>query len=419
MKLGIIILALLIAGCTQESGIANPAAVFCASRNYTYELRGNEGFCVFNNNSECPEWDYYYGNCAPETINDNEPVNNTNKLTFDNYYPVTDPVVNFTESDITYLGVNCAGTDSEIADCIAKWQTINIDYCYPGDPRADCTDPMRFNYMLQGIYPTNEIIRELRDTKIYGICFTYAGIYCSIANYYGLECRVVNSITKPSERTGNTFGITGMSPTEFDRLKIKLEANNYDYDYEMMRLIARETPEHYWAEVYLDGEWIVKDASVLVTGYENPKTSYIALNDYEVTNWTKLDPNPKIELYNKGELIEEVITSENNYIPDTTNYTGITDDLGNNRATNIDDYMQGRGLAPYYNSCNDTCNFFKNTIPYCLSDCELEFYTCYEECSGENAYKVCDYICGNEANISNCYKACSGEELNLNCYLGC
>jgi len=376
MKLGIIILILLIAGCTQNE----PSNTLNNSNNESTLIAGEQS---------------------------------------NNLYTLTEPAVTFSESDIEYLGINCSGSESEISDCIMEWEASNIDYCYLGDNRSDCSDPMRFNYMLPGIYPTNEIIREKRDTKIYGICFTYAGIYCSIAKYYGLNCRVMNSITKPSDRTGETFGITGMSPTEFDRLKIKLDEKGYNYSYEMMRLIALETPEHYWAEVYLDGEWVVKDASAVVTGYSDPATSYKITNDYEITNWSTRDPNPKIELYNKGELREETITN-NDYTPDTSNYTGLTDDLGQeNRVSNIDEYMKGMGLAPYYNSCENTCEFFKGTIPYCLDDCKLEFYACYEECSDSKLYKVCDYICARESNPSNCYKNCSGEELNLNCYQQC
>lgn len=368
------------------------------------------------------------GNTLNNTNNQSTINNSNNERTLitveqsNNWYTLTEPAVTFSQSDIEYLGINCSGSETEIADCIMEWEASNIDYCYPGDIRSDCSDPMRFNYMLPGIYPTSEIIREKRDTKIYGICFTYAGIYCSIAKYYGLDCRVMNSLTKPSERTGNTFGITGMSPDEYNRLKTKLDEKGYNYTYEMMRLIALETPEHYWAEVYLDGEWLVKDASAVVTGYSDPATSYKTTNDYEITNWSTRDPNPKIELYNRGELIEEEIVTtsdDNNYQPDTSNYTGVTDDLGDNRARNIDDYMQGLGLAPYYNSCEDTCEFFKGTIPYCLSDCDLEFYECYETCSGNKAYKTCDYICARESNQSNCYKNCSGEELNLNCYQQC
>ncbi|PIU88736.1 hypothetical protein COS64_02515 [archaeon CG06_land_8_20_14_3_00_37_11] len=64
------ILVLFIAGCTQTE-IANPAAVYCEDKGYNYDIRdtpiGQDGFCVFNDSSECSGWDYYHGECTEET----------------------------------------------------------------------------------------------------------------------------------------------------------------------------------------------------------------------------------------------------------------------------------------------------------------------------------------------------------------
>jgi putative hemolysin len=49
-------------------GIPNPASVFCKEHGGVLEIRkdkeGNErGFCIFDDGSECNEWDFYYGKC--------------------------------------------------------------------------------------------------------------------------------------------------------------------------------------------------------------------------------------------------------------------------------------------------------------------------------------------------------------------
>ncbi|MBW3002214.1 DUF333 domain-containing protein [Candidatus Woesearchaeota archaeon] len=62
---------------------ANPAAVKCVQMGYEYKVRfgpGGEtmGYCIFDDNSECLAWDYYYGKCFP----------GQNK--FEDYFKITD-----------------------------------------------------------------------------------------------------------------------------------------------------------------------------------------------------------------------------------------------------------------------------------------------------------------------------------------
>lgn len=309
-------------------------------------------------------------------------------------------------------------------------------YCFSDSGYFDCTDPLRFNYMLPGIYQSNEIIKEnVNNSKIYGICYTYAVVYCSIAEYYGLECRIMNSLTKPSDRIGITTGITGMSREEYNRLEIKLDDKGYNYSYDLMRLIAEETPEHYWVEVKIGDEWVVKDASVSVTGSASTEEMYKNNNDYEVTNWTSRNPNNVIiEKWNVSDtggedtelsFIEQL--EEARQYSSEEEYVGITDDLGQgNRAANIDDFMQGKGLAPYFDSCSDVCGFFQDTLSVdCVPDCEsyMSEFECYEECSGEPYYITCDYICGDvegDEEYLECMSSCSGEtEFSIACDYEC
>ena len=55
---------------TVAPGLANPASVHCADKGGTLDIRsdaaGNQsGFCVFADGSECEEWAYFRGECAP------------------------------------------------------------------------------------------------------------------------------------------------------------------------------------------------------------------------------------------------------------------------------------------------------------------------------------------------------------------
>jgi len=50
-------------------GMANPASIFCGERGGELEIRrrteGETGFCIFSDGSECEEWDFFRGGCAP------------------------------------------------------------------------------------------------------------------------------------------------------------------------------------------------------------------------------------------------------------------------------------------------------------------------------------------------------------------
>jgi putative hemolysin len=51
-------------------GMANPASVYCEDNGGTLEIRtgadgGEYGVCMFDDGSECDEWAYFRGECAP------------------------------------------------------------------------------------------------------------------------------------------------------------------------------------------------------------------------------------------------------------------------------------------------------------------------------------------------------------------
>ena len=339
------------------------------------------------------------------------------------------PVSTFSKEDIDYLGIACSGSDTEIAECIEKWQENNMIYAGPSTSYVDFSDPIRWNYFLPGIFPSREIIYERVDNgKVYGVCFDYAIVYCSIAEYYGLKCRVMNSKSKPSETANDNQLTTGMSPEEYNRLKVKLDKNNAGYPYEAVNLVAEETPSHYWVEVYLNGEWVIEDATSKVTG-GNTQDTFYATNDFEVTDWMSRDNTALLRDYTQrlaqGEDLEALAPSspgEDSAEP----YQGITDDLGQSgRAANIDDLMQGLGLAPYFNEAEDARDFVRAGDAITETDLKeaMEDKEAYESCSGKKLYLVCYFICDGDELEGTAwverYEALCGEKLDPQCMQQC
>jgi len=52
-------------------GLPNPASQFCVEQGYDLEIRdeagGQAGYCLFPDGSECEEWAFFRGECSPET----------------------------------------------------------------------------------------------------------------------------------------------------------------------------------------------------------------------------------------------------------------------------------------------------------------------------------------------------------------
>jgi putative hemolysin len=51
--------------------LANPASKYCVDQGGRLEIRedalGETGYCIFEDGSECEEWAFYRGECAPGT----------------------------------------------------------------------------------------------------------------------------------------------------------------------------------------------------------------------------------------------------------------------------------------------------------------------------------------------------------------
>jgi putative hemolysin len=67
------IVVLVLAGCKKDTGMPNPASVYCEEQGGTLDIReseaGSVGYCLFEDGSECEEWAFYNGECAPGSGN--------------------------------------------------------------------------------------------------------------------------------------------------------------------------------------------------------------------------------------------------------------------------------------------------------------------------------------------------------------
>lgn len=84
LMVGAIFVVLLLSACGAEPTavpaadtfespveIANPASEYCVEQGYEVDIRteadGQVGYCLFDDGTECEEWAYYRGECAPGT----------------------------------------------------------------------------------------------------------------------------------------------------------------------------------------------------------------------------------------------------------------------------------------------------------------------------------------------------------------
>ncbi len=119
----------------------------------------------------------------------------------------------------------------------------------------------------------------------------YAATYCSIAEYYGIQCRIVRSNHQFCEEVNcdeedATPGYDQLSYSFF--IKPLLDKNKLPFTLESINSVAEDTWAHYWAEVLIDGEWEFMDASARDTA------NRYAQNDVVVVDWEEMDKSDEI-----------------------------------------------------------------------------------------------------------------------------
>ena len=210
-------------------------------------------------------------------------------------WQASSPIAEFTDEDIEYLGIECSGSDLEIAQCIKEWEENNILFCVSPsgeDLTLTCSALVETNEILPGILTSKDVIyNQLFDGQINGLCLDYAATYCSIAEYYGLECRIVRSDTKFCEEV--KCDPDEVEPS-YDQLTFNffikpiLDRNNLPFSLEAINSVTEDTWAHYWAEVLIDGEWEFMDASARDTAQR------YAGNGVVVVDWSEMDKSDEM-----------------------------------------------------------------------------------------------------------------------------
>jgi hypothetical protein len=309
-------------------------------------------------------------------------------------FVATDPFVALSDDVLQSIEASgFEGTESEIASKILDWQ--NQYMYYIGDPniQPDISYPMRWNFIMPGVYPVSEMVEERRtdDDKIYGLCWDYASIYASIANSYGLEVRVTALKKYMSDINPSIDASTkeGLAVEEYDLLNNKISKFGAEYTYSQIDRVARETWVHYRAEVKIDGAWVAMDGTEVSGEYEN--------GTFEVVDWQ--------EGYNAN-LLNAPSTMENDQLDPIAlaellefapyeGYVGITDDHGNsNRAATFKDLVRGRGFIPYFSTADDIIEFLmlpENEAMEILDDV-FELQEDYESATSKPFYIIADFL---------------------------
>jgi hypothetical protein len=195
-------------------------------------------------------------------------------------FKIFSPYLALSTAEVTALGADgLTGSAEAIAGAILAWQDSHMKFVDP-TVKTDVSHPMRWNYIMPGIYPVSEMIAERKMSdggtdKIYGVCWDCAAIFSAIAGYYGLETRVT---AWKKYMSGVPGGEKGLSSTEYAALKIKLQKNGLDFSLDQINAAARETWIHYRAEVKIDGAWKAFDGT-------KPTGDYTVEANYQVAPW--------------------------------------------------------------------------------------------------------------------------------------
>lgn len=294
-----------------------------------------------------------------------------------NVSDTSSPISVLTEADIIALGADgFIGSDEEIADQIRDWQIDNMIYASSSMNYPDVSYSMRWNYAFPNMYTSKDMLENMKDgDKYYGVCYHYALIFASIAQYYDLDVRVTNTTVKPSDVIDNPFYSAtskGLALVEYEAFSAWLATkgmDSNDYPYEAVNLVMAETALHYRGEVKIGDTWTRFDQYDSVTEgattYEFVETNWLegyqeaAFADYvtRLKNGEDLRGEGYASAYEEfleGRLIK-IETGEVDI------FEGITDDAGNeHRASTINEVMQGLGLVPYFNNKSDVLAFFEN-----------------------------------------------------------
>ncbi|MEK6969022.1 MAG: transglutaminase domain-containing protein [Nanoarchaeota archaeon] len=209
----------------------------------------------------------------------------------------TNPLTVLSDALVQKLGAECKSKTSEMekANCLLDWQEKNIHWCYTHPEETvmpkmfesgypDCVVDMQFQQMNPGSFPVSKIFElKLKNSKLFGACYTYAVTYCALARWNGLTCRVMEvQIITPMDysASGGDYGpdYCGAAPKSYldalgldcEEWKVKNWIINYD---------------HYWAEVLIDGQWKIMERPAWAYQRDTQKYIIDAGRNYLDTGW--------------------------------------------------------------------------------------------------------------------------------------
>lgn len=219
-------------------------------------------------------------------------------------FPARDPAPAFDQGDIDYLTDNfslpvllqtqdSSNADADVADAIVVWQH---DYMKLAPNVGDLSYPMRWNQVMPGIYPAEDLIQDRHyvdaddgnTNKIYGVCWDFASMFAAIARYHGLDVMIsawqvylsdredlqvdydVNNLNEGADR--------GMSPAESSALVERLNSLGYDIPERVLQDSIFETYVHYRPEVWIEDDWMPFDAT-------EPSGDYVINTNYSPVAW--------------------------------------------------------------------------------------------------------------------------------------
>lgn len=225
-----------------------------------------------------------------------EPSEETIPTEEETTWTASSPVVEFTDEDIAYLGIACSGSDEEIANCIEDWQRENFEFCIDSsgeDTIPECSLFLEYNEILPGILTTKDVIYDkMIDGKIAGICLDYAAVYCSVAEYHGLECRLMRSTNHFCDEVYcDEEDLPGWELIDYLVIEPLLIENDLNFSLEAFNFVSEDTWAHYWAEVLIDGEWEFRDASARDTAQRYSSGEVV------IVDWTEMDKSDEMTAF--------------------------------------------------------------------------------------------------------------------------
>jgi putative hemolysin len=186
--IGVIVVVLVLSACRTEPDMPNPASAYCEEQGGTVDIRmdsdtgGQVGYCVFADGSECEEWAFYRGECAPgDSLTDIADMPNPASVYCEEQGGTvdirTDPE---TGGQVGY----CVFADGSECD---EWAFYRGE-CAPGDSLTDIADmPNPASVYCEEQGGTLEIREDLEGGQI-GYCRFADGSLCEEWAFFRGEC---------------------------------------------------------------------------------------------------------------------------------------------------------------------------------------------------------------------------------------